>query len=161
KMEEMDELYMQVKTIMDKRNLCMPGHGLLDLTTDKDWEHWVSVCSLEIREYRKSQRYIEKAKQFIKQHYPNAISLEETAAYVNLSPNYFSNLFKQECGISFIDYLTRIRLQKAKESLEEHDYSLKEISAFVGYNDPNYFSRVFKKHFAESPTRFQKTIVKK
>lgn len=153
-----DEIYMKIKSMLTNRGLTAPEQSLSDLTTTKDWEKFITVCCLRMQEYHQSKQYMEKAKQFIKQHYRDTITLEETADQVNLSPNYFSNLFKQEEGATFIEYVTRVRLQKAKELLEENSYSLKEISALVGYNDPNYFSRVFKKHYSKSPKQFQQAI---
>ena len=73
---------------------------------------------------------------------------------VNLSPNYFSNLFKEEFGETFIEFLTKTRMENAKSLIEENVYSLKEISFKVGYRIPNYFSRVFKRYYHSSPRTF-------
>ncbi|MGY0692028.1 response regulator [Virgibacillus sp. FSP13] len=158
---DLDELYLHIKSIMMERELAVPERAISELGTTKDWEKFIKVCCLQIQEYYQSKQYIEKAKKFVQQHFQNSITLEETAAHVNLSPNYFSNMFKQEFGTTFIDYVTKVRLYKAKELLEENNYSLKEISYMVGYKDPNYFSRVFKKHFSESPKHFLQGILKK
>jgi len=102
-----------------------------------------------------------KAKGYIEAHYAKGMALEDVAAFVNLSPNYFSNLFKEEFGENFIEFLTKTRMEQAKELIEENSYSLKEISFMVGYKDPNYFSRVFKKYFHSSPRQFQDSIFEK
>ncbi|MTW85273.1 response regulator [Virgibacillus dakarensis] len=158
---DVDELYLRIKDMMMERGLAVPERSLSELTTEKDWEKFITACCLRMQDYYQSKQYIEKAKTFMQQHFQRSLTLEETALHVGLSPNYFSNLFKQEFGTTFIDYLTKIRLQRAKELLEENRFSLKEISSMVGYNDPNYFSRVFKKHFSESPKHFRQTILKK
>ncbi|QGS69500.1 AraC family transcriptional regulator [Oceanobacillus sp. 143] len=111
--------------------------------------------------FYQSKSFIEQARNFMHTHFQEAITLENVAASVNLSASYFSNVFKQEFGMNFIEYLTMIRMQKAKGLIEENTYSLKEISFMVGYKDPNYFSRVFKKHYQESPKQFQQAILKK
>src|SRR5699024_2579700 len=98
---------------------------------------------------------------YLSAHYDQDVTLEDVASSVDLSPNYFSNLFKQEFGETFIDYLTKLRLNKARELIRENRYSLKEISFMVGYKDPNYFSRVFKKYDGQSPRQFQKATFKK
>lgn len=100
-----------------------------------------------------------KAKEYIETHYADSLTLEEVAEYVELSPFYFSKLFKDRFGVTFIDYLTEIRIKQAKLEMEDQGRSLKEICFSVGYKDPNYFSRVFKKHTGLSPTEFRKKIV--
>ena len=80
--------------------------------------------------------------------------LEDAAREVGLHPTYFSKLFKEEMGISFTDYLSKVRVEAAK-LLMRSDYSLAEISQMVGFNDQSYFTKVFKKHTGESPHRWR------
>ncbi|KRF42178.1 response regulator [Paenibacillus sp. Soil787] len=87
-----------------------------------------------------------KAKDYIDRNYDNAeISLNVVAAYVNVSPNHFSGIFSQAAGQTFIDYLIKTRINKAKELLKMTSARSYEIAAMVGYNDPHYFNAVFKK----------------
>lgn len=95
------------------------------------------------------------AREYIDHHYQNELSLDETSRQVNISPYYFSKLFKEEMGQSFIEYVTGIRIEKAKELLTTTDKSMKEICNAVGYADPNYFSRTFKKNVGYTPTEFK------
>ena len=71
-----------------------------------------------------------------------------------------SKLFKDETGKNFIDYVTDIRLDRAKEMLKAGQYSIKEITAETGYSDQNYFSRLFKRKFGLTPTEFKKNMDK-
>ena len=103
----------------------------------------------------KSVSIIEQAKSYIHTHYNADISLDDISRIVDISPYYFSKIFKEETGVNFIDYLTNIRIVRAKELLLSKDYSMKEICSMVGYSDPNYFSRAFKKNVGTTPTEFK------
>ena len=98
---------------------------------------------------------IESACRFIEKNYTRDISLEDTAKQCRLSSFYFSKLFKREKGITFIEYLTHQRIKKAKKLLEENNLSIKEISGKIGYSDPNYFTKVFKKIESVSPSTYK------
>jgi two-component system response regulator YesN len=94
---------------------------------------------------------IREAKAIIDHNYDKHISLEELADMVNVSSFYLSRLFKEELGESFSEYITRLRMEKAIELLAKGQ-SVKECCFLVGYNDPNYFSRLFKKYFGVTPS---------
>ena len=74
---------------------------------------------------------------------------------VDISPYYFSKLFKEDTGVNFIEYLTSVRIQEAKRLLLDGERSIKDICIEIGYQDPNYFSRIFKKHTGVTPTEFK------
>ncbi|GGE45023.1 AraC family transcriptional regulator [Pullulanibacillus camelliae] len=100
-----------------------------------------------------------QARTYIESHYDQSISLEDVANQVQLSPYYFSKLFKEHFGMTYIDYLTKIRIEKAKVLMRTTNKSQKEICFEVGYRDPNYFSRVFKKWTNLSPTGYRQEEV--
>lgn len=101
---------------------------------------------------------IEKAKSYIRDNYKKDISLDEVSREVDISPYYFSKLFKKETGGNFIEYLTEIRLRNARELLKDSGLSIKEICAESGYSDPNYFSRIFKKYEGVTPSEFRERL---
>ncbi|MDD6058718.1 MAG: response regulator [Clostridiales bacterium] len=101
------------------------------------------------------KRCVEQAMEYIKAQYHKSITLDDVSRQVNVSPYYFSKLFKDETGENFIDYLTSMRMEKAKELLMTTDKSMKEICSQVGYQDPNYFSRAFKKNVGVTPTEYK------
>lgn len=104
---------------------------------------------------------VQQIKQYIIEHSQQDISLEMIAKRVDLSPYYISKMFKEQLGINYIDFLTECRLDKAKSLMSDPEMSLKEITFEVGYHDPNYFSKVFKKICGVSPTDYRKTMLAK
>lgn len=106
----------------------------------------------------RSTSVVEKAKEYIGNRYHKDISLDDISREVNISPYYFSKIFKEETGVNFIEYLTGIRIERAKELLKDTEYSMKEICTMVGYSDPNYFSRSFKKKVGVTPTEYKEGI---
>lgn len=97
---------------------------------------------------------VEAAKKYIQKNYRKEISLEEIANHVAISSFYLSRIFSKSEGITYKDYLIKLRMEKAKQLLKEGKKSIKEISIEVGYVDQNYFSRAFKKYFHKSPKEF-------
>lgn len=102
---------------------------------------------------------IHQIKQFITEHSHEDISLEVLARKVDLSPIYISKLFKDKLGINYIDFLTECRMGKAKKLLADPEISLKAIALEVGYHEPNYFSKVFKKMTELSPTEYRSNLL--
>ena len=101
-------------------------------------------------------RTVEQAKDFIQQHYGDSeLSVESLCGYLHLSPAYFSTLFKRETGMSFTAYVTVVRMEAAAEALRGTEDKTYLIARRCGYEDPNYFSYVFKKHFGVTPTKFR------
>jgi two-component system, response regulator YesN len=104
---------------------------------------------------------IHQIKQYIIEHSSEDISLDTLAKKVDLSPIYISKMFKEKLGINYIDLLTECRIEKAKKLLGHPEKSIKEITYEVGYHDPNYFSKVFKKLCNISPKEYRRTLVGK
>jgi two-component system response regulator YesN len=99
------------------------------------------------------------AKRYIEHHYSDSdLSLNTLAVEVNLSASHFSVVFSQETGQTFKEYLTEIRINKAKELLRMTSLRSADIAYQVGYNDPHYFSTVFKKNTGLSPIEFRSQI---
>lgn len=103
-----------------------------------------------------SNRIVKATKEYLEAYYAEDISLEDAAEYVNISPQYFSKLIKKTTGFNFIDWLSMLRVTKAKELLSSSNITVKEVCFMVGYKDPNYFSRIFKKRIGITPSEFIK-----
>lgn len=102
---------------------------------------------------------LRRAQAFIIAHYTESLSLEQVAEHVALSPTYFSRIFKQAMGCTFVEYLTRVRLEEARRLLRTTTLSLAEISYAVGYQSPNYFSEVFKTVEGITATAYRRSAV--
>ena len=103
-----------------------------------------------------SNHIVKATREYLESHYADDISLEAMAEHVNISPQYFSKLIKKTTGFNFSDWLSMLRVKKAKELLTNTDFTVKEVCFMVGYKDPNYFSRIFKKRIGITPSEFVK-----
>lgn len=111
------------------------------------------------RDESSKQRYtheIRAARKFIKENYFNeSLSLHMVAEKAGFSPNHFSTIFSQQMGETFIEYLTKVRIEAAKHLLLKTNLKITEIAYKVGYNEPRYFNYIFKKHTNSSPKEFR------
>ena len=117
----------------------------------------MAAAARDVANHKETQSngVVAKAKAYINANFHKEISLDDVSREVEISPYYFSKLFKEETGENFIEYVTAIRMEKAKELLQNSSLSMKEICAQVGYTDPNYFSRTFKKNVGVTPTEYK------
>ncbi|RIX60445.1 response regulator [Paenibacillus nanensis] len=98
---------------------------------------------------------IDIAIQYMKRSYQENLSLELVSSVVYLNPVYFSKLFKQKTGTGYKEYLTNIRMEKAKELLASPELSITKIADMVGYPDVRHFTQVFRKHYDCTPSQFR------
>lgn len=119
---------------------------------------WLEQKCLSLNDYfgkereNKAKNIIEIAKKHIHQEYGNPeIGLEKVAAEVGLTQTYFSSLFKKEMGMSFVEYLTEVRMKEAMRLLKQTDEKIYVVAQKVGYPEAGYFSHVFKKKYGISP----------
>lgn len=109
----------------------------------------ICLKTIELRNSGNSSHHVKlvrRACEYIQAHYNSPdISLNTVAAHVSLSPAHFSTIFSQEMSVTFIDYLTDVRMEKVKEMLTSTDEKIVNIAFTVGYNEPNYLSYLFKK----------------
>lgn len=114
---------------------------------------------LDFRDSKMQGRYgdvILKAKVYIEQNFASQDTcLNSVAEAVHLSPNHFSTIFSQECGITFIEFLTDVRIENAKKLLRETNMKGSDIAYECGFNDPHYFSFIFKKNTGMSPREYK------
>lgn len=100
----------------------------------------------------KRQWLMREAKKYIETHYSELIRLEDIAEELSVSPFYLSRVFSLESDFSLFSFLTEVRMNRAKELLQEGRYLVSDVAYKVGYENSGYFSKVFKKYFGYSPS---------
>ena len=115
------------------------------------------ALSSEIASKGSHRTFVVLAQSYIDGHYGEPeLSLEEVAAAAQVSPGYLSRLLKHETGFSFIDYLTRVRINKAVQIMSDPAVKVYEVAEAVGYQSQHYFSRAFKRVFGRSPVEYRR-----
>ena len=129
------------------------------ITLEEDIEIFKQYL-LEVAKCRKEVKCLSKevagAVKFIQKNYNQEITLLQVADYVGMSPNYLSSLFKKDLTLSFVEYLNKVRINKAKELLLNTNLKLYHIAFDVGFNNESYFIRIFKKNTGMRPNEFRK-----
>ncbi|CAM4259895.1 two-component system response regulator YesN [Paenibacillus endophyticus] len=114
-----------------------------------------AVSEKSMDKKKQSEISMSEAKAFLDRNLYRDLSVEETATHVGLSTSYFSLLFKQTFGETFIEYVTRQRMERAKAMLGETAKSIAQIAKEVGYAERRYFTKVFMKYTGENPTDYR------
>ena len=103
----------------------------------------------------KGNPYIRKALRYMADHYSEHLELAQVAQHVNLSPSYFSTLFRQVVGMNFREYLCRLRVEESKHLLLSQKYSLADIAISMGFPDQSYYCKVFKQIVGVTPGKYR------
>jgi two-component system, response regulator YesN len=104
--------------------------------------------------------YIQEATLYIQENLNQNLSLNEVASHVHINPNYFSEIFKRETGMSYIEFVKAVKIEKAMSLLRETPAKISEVANQVGYEDIKYFSKLFRLHTGMTPSDFRKKIEK-
>ena len=105
------------------------------------------------------QKQIERAAAYFNENYNTKISIDDYAESLHISTNWFIHNFKQYAGMSPAQYILSLRMVNAQSLLERTTYNITEISEIVGYENPLYFSRVFKREIGKSPAQYRKEMI--
>lgn len=143
-------------------NLFIELHSFKEI---EDVQKWFKDISIKIMNYITKDRQdvanelVEKAKIFVREYYGESdVNINAVCSYLHISPTYFSFIFKRETKTTFINYLTHVRMEEAKELLRNTNMKTFEIAEKVGYSEPNYFSYSFKKRFNLSPSEYRNSV---
>ena len=130
-------------------------------------EHFINDIGIEVSDNKNrnsnkiKMKLFEDVKNYIKENIETELELEKVANNFGLSVYYFSRTFKEVIGINYSEYVNKCRIDIAKELLSDGEMNVKEVCYKVGYNDPNYFSKVFKKYEGVSPANFKMAVEEK
>ena len=141
----------------------MMAVNILSLETGEELNAWLlNYCKLIRTTIQKKQIdnnvvLASNAKKMVQENFRNpSLSVETICEELHVSSSYFSKIFKQETGYTFLNYLISLRMEEAKRLLKQTDYKSHVIGEMVGYPEPNYFSYVFKKNCGVSPAKYRK-----
>lgn len=116
-----------------------------------------SDCVFDLKDV-KHVDVIYKALEYIKKNYMNKISLNDVAYVSNISPSYFSKVFKEEMGMNFNNYLNEVRVNNSKRLLMDDAIPLVDVAFMTGFEDQSYFSKVFKRITGVSPGKYRESM---
>ncbi len=165
---KMVSLFSLVLSRIDKQVLISsnfnfdPAEEIMVLNSIEEWQRWSTQIFDSLRmhiQLGKDQSYprpLIAAIVYIRENFQKPIQLSMVAEACNVTSSYLSRLFKEYLGTNFVDYINQFRLNKAITLLEGKKYSIKEVASLVGYQDPNYFSRIFRRHMGISPSDLEK-----
>ncbi|MBM7573033.1 response regulator [Aquibacillus albus] len=158
-----NELGYNVKDIFGEDGLSVYLQKDANLTY-KDLEGRLYAFYTEVHEFiaskrsNRTEKLVAEIKTYMDENYGDNITLTSLSHKLNISPSYLSVLFREFVSQNFSDYLTNIRIQKAKELLKNTDLRINEIAAKIGYRDAYYFSSVFKKVIGMKPTQYREYL---
>ncbi|MBQ2696233.1 MAG: helix-turn-helix domain-containing protein [Clostridia bacterium] len=124
---------------------------LLSRTLKQEWEQSVKNRNLKLHEL------LNVAKEYIDQNYAKELTLSQVAKYIYLSDSYFAHSFKDKFGISPKSYILKIRIEEAKELLENTDMKIADVARSVGFSSQQRFNDIFRKYTSVTPLRFRQT----
>lgn len=130
--------------------LIMELFVLISRALKMEWENSIKSESPKLKEL------IRIAVNFINNNFEREIALKDIARYVFLSPSYFARVFKEETGVSPINYLLKVRIERAKEMLTDTDQKVSDIALGVGFSNQQRFNAIFKKYTGMTPTQYRK-----
>lgn len=145
--------------IQHQYNISLPHYGTADPDMpDKLMLDLLQYASEMIQQFREPEYSynVSKAVHYIQNHLSEKMSLEIVADYLKVSPPYLSALFHSEVGSTLSEYIMRQKINLAKEYLKVENLSITQISQLCGFEDSNYFSRVFRKYTMMSPRQYRK-----
>ena len=118
-----------------------------------------SIVRNQLLSEHKFNPYIKESIAYLHKHYDQAITLDAICHHLNINKSYFCTIFKSDTGMTFSNFLNRIRIEKSKQYLKNSQYSILEVALAVGFNNHNYYSSIFKKFNGTTPLEYRQSIL--
>lgn len=119
---------------------------------------WIQGALARLDPARQEGKVLARAKKYIQAHLQHPVNLTEVSQETLVTPQYLSKLFREKSGETFIEYITRLRIEEAKRLLAEPGVKVYEVASQVGYSNWKHFSRVFKQHTGYGPADYKNRI---
>ena len=154
-LKRLEEYYFSLRVLSPEQY-----HSLLRLLSV--FAEHLAACANRFRMECKPARSgpIVKAKRLVQERFQERVSLKEVAAAVNVSATYFSRLFRQATGMTFVDFVARYRIEKAKNLLQDPHWRISEVAFEVGFQSLSQFNRSFRRIEGQSPKQYRAAITK-
>lgn len=153
------QIYRMVGVMKEENSVKREIQGL---ETAKELETY--ICNLLKQESAENKNYFiaQKVSDYIREHYGEKnLSIKTLADIVYLTPTYLSNLYKKQTGITIGQYLVDVRVEHAVQFLNDPQWKLYQIAPMVGYEDANYFAKIFKKKKGVTPSEYREKMAQK
>ena len=141
--------YLELLKITNTDELCLWSRDMLETFMNQ----------IDHNKDQKNLQAIQRAAEYIRDNFRNKITIDDIARAVYLSPCYVSRIFKQGLGCTLMEYLTQVRVEEAKTMLKNPKYNVMQVAEESGFEDPAYFTRVFKKLEGITPSKFKQHIL--
>lgn len=148
-----EALHAELNAVLGRLMLCQNYGSSADCMMQ--YLNWLIDLLNQDDEQQLGKGAIREIQLYIRQHYQENITLNSLAERFFLHPNYLSRLFKEKTGENFVEYLTEVRMERVKELLRNSDRKIIEICAMTGYDNPRYFSKVFKQYTGMTPKEYR------
>lgn len=160
-----EAMVYQINLYSERNNVLLKKSAYIDVNSIFLFDEWITKLECLIVELCNEQKVgdnvVNLTKKFIMENYKIAdLSIKDIADYVHLNVSYLSTHFKKVCGMTINSYLTEFRIEKAKEYIRSGKYNADEIGRLVGYEDGNYFYRIFKKQTGMTTKEYRKSVGK-
>ncbi len=161
-LKDPNEIYHTLKNLvleLDKRE---PGKEIMIHVHLAQLLMQIARMVVEEKEKKSEQQqanvYVKKTIEYLHHNYDRDIQVKDIGDSVNLHPGYLHRVFKKQTGVTVMEYLTSLRMEKAKMLLADTDIPIVEISYYIGINSRQYFSLLFKKYTDQTPVEYRKSI---